>query len=315
MTLAPQMRPGMDVSTVSFVSITFRLVCNSAMHAKVSLIGRRVVVSIADVWKQFKVEFSYRKGLTKPQSRKEFPPSQNGIGKKGSDDIQLLHTDTLIKEVERIFGASHPDPAEIEKAKKLLKEHEQSLVDAISRLGEISDGESALVSLPRFSGAAAASLPLLGGLPTFLFAGLLSSAATSFFPLPPPLLRLTGPSFLSSVTCCFLFCCSLLLLALLSSEEFFTETTAIVPCESFFIRFKKSAAPRFLSVVITSSFLSDFAASPPVCFAVDCEGLGFPLLLLLVLLTPVTGFSFIFSFVELPPSSSGLLEEDLTASF
>nr|GMC82424.1 protein EMSY-LIKE 3-like isoform X1 [Ipomoea batatas] len=84
------------------------------------------------------------RGLTKPQSRKEFPPSQNGIGKKGSDDIQLLHTDTLIKEVERIFGASHPDPAEIEKAKKLLKEHEQSLVDAISRLGEISDGESGI---------------------------------------------------------------------------------------------------------------------------------------------------------------------------
>ncbi|XP_019168128.1 PREDICTED: protein EMSY-LIKE 3-like isoform X2 [Ipomoea nil] len=83
------------------------------------------------------------RGLTKKaQSRKEFLPSQNGIGNKGSDDIQLLHTDTLIKEVERIYGGSHPDPAEIEKAKKLLKEHEQSLVDAISRLGEISDGES-----------------------------------------------------------------------------------------------------------------------------------------------------------------------------
>lgn len=38
------------------------------------------------------------RGLTKPQSRKGFPPSQNG-GKKGSDDIQLLQTETLIKEV------------------------------------------------------------------------------------------------------------------------------------------------------------------------------------------------------------------------
>lgn len=37
--------------------------------------------------------------MSKTQLRKDFPPSQNGIGKKGSDDIQLLHTDTLIKEV------------------------------------------------------------------------------------------------------------------------------------------------------------------------------------------------------------------------
>lgn len=43
------------------------------------------------------------RGLTKAQSRKDFPISQNGIGKKGSDDIQLLHTDTLIKEVSAAF--------------------------------------------------------------------------------------------------------------------------------------------------------------------------------------------------------------------
>ncbi|CAH9122825.1 unnamed protein product [Cuscuta epithymum] len=82
------------------------------------------------------------RGLTKPQSRKEFPPSQNGIGKKVVGDIQLLHTDTLIKEVERVFSASNPDPLEVEKAKKVLKEHEQALIDAISRLGEMSDGEN-----------------------------------------------------------------------------------------------------------------------------------------------------------------------------
>lgn len=39
------------------------------------------------------------RGLPKGQSRKDFPPSQNGIGKKSLDDIQLLHTDSLIKEV------------------------------------------------------------------------------------------------------------------------------------------------------------------------------------------------------------------------
>lgn len=39
------------------------------------------------------------RGMAKGQSRKDFPPSQNGGGKKRPDDIQLLHTDTLIKEV------------------------------------------------------------------------------------------------------------------------------------------------------------------------------------------------------------------------
>ncbi|CAL8113450.1 unnamed protein product [Prunus armeniaca] len=82
------------------------------------------------------------RGIPKGQSRKDFPPSQNGIGKKAPDDIQLLHTDTLIKEVERVFGANHPDPVEIEKAKKVLKDHEQALIDAIAKLADISDGES-----------------------------------------------------------------------------------------------------------------------------------------------------------------------------
>ncbi|CAH9118239.1 unnamed protein product [Cuscuta europaea] len=82
------------------------------------------------------------RGLTKAQPAKDFPPPQNGVAKKVSNYIQLLHTDTLIKEVERIFGAYHPDPVEIGKVKNVLKEHEQSLIDAISRLGDISDGES-----------------------------------------------------------------------------------------------------------------------------------------------------------------------------
>ncbi|CAK9149725.1 unnamed protein product [Ilex paraguariensis] len=89
------------------------------------------------------------RGVSKGQSRKDFPPSQNGIGKKGSDEIQLLHTDTLLKEVmesnlvdasiskflfsysfslscelgqvEKVFSAGLLDPVEIEKAKKVLK--------------------------------------------------------------------------------------------------------------------------------------------------------------------------------------------------
>ncbi|KAK7283846.1 hypothetical protein RIF29_13594 [Crotalaria pallida] len=82
------------------------------------------------------------RGATKGQSRKDFLSSQNGIGKKAPDDIQILHTDTLIKEVERVFSANHPDPLEVEKAKKVLKDHEQALIDAIARLTDLSDGES-----------------------------------------------------------------------------------------------------------------------------------------------------------------------------
>ncbi|XP_023903424.1 protein EMSY-LIKE 3 isoform X1 [Quercus suber] len=83
------------------------------------------------------------RGTPKGQSKKDFPLSQNGIGKKAVGDIEIVHTDTLIKEVEKVFDASHPDPMEIEKAKKALKDHEQALVDAIARLEDASDGESA----------------------------------------------------------------------------------------------------------------------------------------------------------------------------
>lgn len=81
------------------------------------------------------------RGVAKVQSRKDLLPSQNGIGNR-ADEIKILNTDTLIKEVERVFGANHPDPLEIDRARKVLKEHEQSLVDAISKLTDISDGES-----------------------------------------------------------------------------------------------------------------------------------------------------------------------------
>ncbi|XP_022729728.1 protein EMSY-LIKE 3-like isoform X2 [Durio zibethinus] len=82
------------------------------------------------------------RGSLKGQAKKDFPLTQNGVGKKVLGDIEILHTDTLIKEVEKVFGAKNPDPIEIEKAKKVLKEHEQALVDAIARLEDASDGES-----------------------------------------------------------------------------------------------------------------------------------------------------------------------------
>lgn len=39
------------------------------------------------------------RGISKVQSKKEFSLSQNGIGKKAMGDIEIVHTDTLIKEV------------------------------------------------------------------------------------------------------------------------------------------------------------------------------------------------------------------------
>lgn len=38
------------------------------------------------------------KGAMTDQNEKEFPLSENGAVKKASDEIELLHTDTLIKE-------------------------------------------------------------------------------------------------------------------------------------------------------------------------------------------------------------------------
>ncbi|XP_068490232.1 protein EMSY-LIKE 3 isoform X3 [Phaseolus vulgaris] len=82
------------------------------------------------------------RGMTKVQPKKDSISSQNGSKKKPTDDIQILHTDKVIKEVEKVFTANPPDPIEMEKAKKMLKEHEQALVNAIARLGDVSEGES-----------------------------------------------------------------------------------------------------------------------------------------------------------------------------
>lgn len=70
---------------------------------------------------------------------KEF---DNGAERVAADDIEMLHTDTLIKEVQKVVDAAHPDLLEIQRAKKILKEHELSLVDAISRLTYVSEDDS-----------------------------------------------------------------------------------------------------------------------------------------------------------------------------
>ncbi|XP_050228424.1 protein EMSY-LIKE 1-like isoform X2 [Mercurialis annua] len=82
------------------------------------------------------------RGSVKSQNKREYLPPQNGFAKMDSDDIELLNTESLVQEVEKVFSLSHPDPLELEKAKKMLKEHEQALVEAIARLADASDVES-----------------------------------------------------------------------------------------------------------------------------------------------------------------------------
>lgn len=64
----------------------------------------------------------------------------NGIGTNDFNHIGIPNTGNIVKEVEKVL--SNPDMFEIEKAKKLLRDQEQSLLDAIARLDEASDGES-----------------------------------------------------------------------------------------------------------------------------------------------------------------------------
>lgn len=45
------------------------------------------------------------------------------LGKKNFNDIEILETETLLNEVEKVFSSAHPDPLELENAKKSLNEH------------------------------------------------------------------------------------------------------------------------------------------------------------------------------------------------
>ncbi|KAJ0714114.1 putative ENT domain, Agenet domain, plant type, protein EMSY-LIKE, plant [Helianthus annuus] len=80
--------------------------------------------------------------IAKGQSKKEAPQKENGVAKKPLNTIEILHTDTLVKELDKVFSSSSADPMDIEKARKVLKEHEQALLDAIAKLEGASDGES-----------------------------------------------------------------------------------------------------------------------------------------------------------------------------
>ncbi|RZS16361.1 hypothetical protein BHM03_00048340 [Ensete ventricosum] len=106
------------------------------------------------------------RGTMKNQAKKQFPPAQNGIGKKRAGDIEILHTETVIKEVcilrihgtlptvlsfDRIFMehcqlfrhlTAYFSHISLSCSNQVEKEHEQSLIDVIAMLADASDGES-----------------------------------------------------------------------------------------------------------------------------------------------------------------------------
>ncbi|WOK98117.1 protein EMSY-LIKE 3-like [Canna indica] len=89
------------------------------------------------------LDTEWRNGPVKKKSKKVFAPSQNDIINKRAHTIEILHTRSLVNEIKKVFGAKNPDPRKIEKAQKLMKEHEQSLIETIKLLDDdTSDGDS-----------------------------------------------------------------------------------------------------------------------------------------------------------------------------
>ncbi|KAK4481731.1 hypothetical protein RD792_012640 [Penstemon davidsonii] len=83
------------------------------------------------------------------QFANDIRPSVNAVIYEDSGEIEIYHTDSLIKKVEKVLDASHPNKLEIDKAKKMLKplctkillklivqEHEQALVQVIAKLAD-----------------------------------------------------------------------------------------------------------------------------------------------------------------------------------
>ncbi|RWW66937.1 hypothetical protein BHE74_00025657 [Ensete ventricosum] len=82
-----------------------------------------------------------RGSLIVQASKKGFVRSGVDILKPGSDIIEILATDKLIHEVERVCGGENPEPALVQRAKLILKDHERALLEAIGKLADVSDGD------------------------------------------------------------------------------------------------------------------------------------------------------------------------------
>lgn len=77
--------------------------------------------------------------LSQNEHPNKYGPPQNGIN-RNIGEIDVPNTQSVVIEVERVL--SNPSMHEIEKAKKLLTDQEQSLLDAIASLDDASDSES-----------------------------------------------------------------------------------------------------------------------------------------------------------------------------
>lgn len=77
--------------------------------------------------------------LSQNEHPNEYAPPQNGVN-RNIGEIDVPNTQSVVIEVERVL--SNPNMREIEKAKKLLTDQEQSLLDAIASLDDASDSES-----------------------------------------------------------------------------------------------------------------------------------------------------------------------------
>ncbi|KAM3258371.1 hypothetical protein ACQJBY_050249 [Aegilops geniculata] len=77
--------------------------------------------------------------LSQNEHPNKYGPPQNGIN-RNIGEIDVPNTQSVVIEVERVL--SNPNMHEIERAKKLLTDQEQSLLDAIASLDDASDSES-----------------------------------------------------------------------------------------------------------------------------------------------------------------------------
>ncbi|KAL3637273.1 hypothetical protein CASFOL_019572 [Castilleja foliolosa] len=82
---------------------------------------------------------------TKNQFANDIQPSGNDF-KKDLGVIEIFHTGSLIKKVCGV-DASDPNELRFKKAKKLLKDHEHSLIQVIAKLAEACDSGTVSIRL------------------------------------------------------------------------------------------------------------------------------------------------------------------------
>ncbi|KAJ3702436.1 hypothetical protein LUZ61_006141 [Rhynchospora tenuis] len=79
--------------------------------------------------------------VTAPRALK--PINQQPLSKKKpiSGAIHIQQTDKLIQRINEVCSIGNPDSAFVQNARKILLDHERALVEAISKLGDMSDNE------------------------------------------------------------------------------------------------------------------------------------------------------------------------------